>query len=95
MNSWIVTIVMAVVFMLLAGGIYLLLQSLILREKIKANVDKVYSQLSERNEKRVRDLELQRRLYGNIDSKKNVFEKLFGRKKDSSGSVKRESRESE
>ena len=77
MNPWIVTIVMAVVFMLLAGGIYLLLQSLILREKIKANVDKVYSQLSERNEKRVRDLELQRRLYGNIDSKKNVFEKYM------------------
>ena len=45
MNPLIVTIVMAVVFMLLAGGIYLLLQSLILREKIKANVDKVYTVL--------------------------------------------------
>ena len=65
MNPWIVRITLAMVFSLLVTGFYLLFKSLILKEKIKANVDKVYSQLSERNEKRVKDLELQRRRYGN------------------------------
>ena len=75
MNPWIVRITLAMVFSLLVTGFYLLFKSLILKEKIKANVDKVYSQLSERNEKRVKDLELQRRRYGNIDSNKNALEK--------------------
>lgn len=75
MNAWIEYSVMAVVFALLATGFWLLFESLILKEKIKANVDKVYKELAEKNEKRVKDLELERRRYGNIDSKKNFLEK--------------------
>lgn len=75
MNPWIEYSVMAVVFVLLATGFWLLFESLVLKEKIKANVDKVYKELAEKNEKRVKDLELERRRYGNIDSKKNFFEK--------------------
>lgn len=77
MNPWIVRITMAIVFLLLVVGFTLLFQSLILKERIKANVDKVYAQLAERNDKRVRDLELQRRRYGNIDTNKNAIEKYM------------------
>ena len=77
MNPWIVRITMAFVFLLLVVGFTLLFQSLILKERIKANVDKVYAQLAERNDKRVRDLEIQRRRYGNIDTNKNAIEKYM------------------
>ena len=70
---------MAVVFILLAVGFKLLFESLIVKEKIKANVDKVYKDLAEKNDKRVRDLEIERRRYGNIDSKKKFYEKFLDR----------------
>lgn len=75
MNPWIEYGAMAVVFILLSVGFGLLFESLILKEKIKANMDKVYKGLAEKNDKRVKDLEIERRRYGNIDSKKNFFEK--------------------
>ena len=79
MNPFLFYGIMLIVFVLLAVGFYLLLKSVMVGEKIREHMGKMYANLSARDEKRIRSLENERRKYGNVSGKKNFVEKAFER----------------
>jgi len=72
-------IVYIIMFSLLFCGIYLLLQSITVINSAKKNMGKIYSQLHERNEKRISQLEMERRMYGTTSAKASGKESFFSK----------------
>lgn len=67
-----------VILGLLFLGFYQLFRSIVLKDKIKQNMDKVYTKLASKDKKRISDIERERREYGTVGGKNgNTMNKML------------------
>lgn len=66
------------ILVLLFVAFYQLFRSIVLKEKIKQNMDRVYTKLADKDKKRISDIEKERREYGTVGGKNgNTMNKML------------------
>lgn len=59
------------IFLLLAYGFFMLFRSIVLREGMKIGLDKLHTKLASRDNKRIDEIEAERRMYGSVIGKES------------------------